>query len=413
MVETYVQLAVTQTEDSTASRKRPFEGETANSENQNRTSDSKRSYTKQPLVKLLVPNYAAGAIIGKGGSNISDLQSRYGASIRISHNREFYPGTDERIVVLSGEISQIIDFHEYIIDKVNQDDVTSDKRPREDFRRQVVKIVLPNSTAGIIIGRGGASIKALQEDTKAKMMITSRDESKVVGERVLCITGTAEQRIEAAKEVIAKIAADPDNMANSHLKYSRGSHGHDIHNSGSGSVLTGLNIMHPSQNAVGNVIRNFPQDNIFSALSLNPLSVPTHHPISTMSQNPLSSHKQNPLSVHGMGGPPNVGMLGSVANQLADITPTSHSESYIKTTVQIEMEVPDVLIALFVGINGNILNEYIKFSGAKIQFSQKNDCPPGKKILTIHGDLNQTQIAYYLVNQKLTQVRKELATHSF
>ena len=46
-----------------------------------------------PLLKILIPNYAAGAIIGKGGTNIGDLQNQYGAKIRLSPSREFYPGT--------------------------------------------------------------------------------------------------------------------------------------------------------------------------------------------------------------------------------------------------------------------------------------------------------------------------------
>ena len=56
-----------------------------------------------PLLKILIPNYAAGAIIGKGGTNIGDLQNQYGAKIRLSPSREFYPGTEERIVVLTGD----------------------------------------------------------------------------------------------------------------------------------------------------------------------------------------------------------------------------------------------------------------------------------------------------------------------
>ena len=66
----------------------------------------------------MIPNYAAGAIIGKGGSNIGELQERYGAKIRLSPSGEFYPGTEERIVIVTGEVNQIVDMNNYIIDKV-------------------------------------------------------------------------------------------------------------------------------------------------------------------------------------------------------------------------------------------------------------------------------------------------------
>ena len=344
----------------------------------------------EPLLKLLVPNYAAGAIIGKGGLNIGDLQSRYGASIRLSHNREFYPGTSERIVVLAGEVSQIIDFNDYIIDKVQDTAEGPAKRSRDDIRGRQVKIILANSTAGLVIGRGGTSIKALQEDTKAKIMITGRDESKVLGERVLTIIGNTEQRIKAAKQVISKIAADPDNMANTSLKYSHGSYS-DNQDNYNGS----MDINHFAQHGIA-VLRNLPQDNqnnIFSTLS------------------------QNPLPVLGLGGPTNLGNLGNlggVAQQLAELT-CSNIQNNIKTTVQIQMGIPDVLVGAILGINGITIHEVIQFSGAKIQLSPKNDLAPGTndRILTILGDLNQTQIAYYLVNQKITQAQTELTTLGF
>lgn len=36
----------------------------------------------------------------------------------MSPSGEFYPGTEERIVIVTGEINQIVDMNNYIIDKV-------------------------------------------------------------------------------------------------------------------------------------------------------------------------------------------------------------------------------------------------------------------------------------------------------
>ncbi len=41
---------------------------------------------------MLIPSAAAGAIIGKGGETIADLQKRSGARIKISKSNDYYPG---------------------------------------------------------------------------------------------------------------------------------------------------------------------------------------------------------------------------------------------------------------------------------------------------------------------------------
>lgn len=248
------------------------------------------------------------------------------------------------------------------------------KRGRDDRRGQQIKIVMPNSTAGIIIGRNGATIKELQEETKTKIMLTGRDESKVRGERLLTISGNTEQRIEAAGKIVSKIAADPDNMANTTLKYSRGSHDNrDNYGGNDGSA------------------------NMFN-------------------QNNDANISHNPLAALGLGGTTSasgLGVLAEVAQQLVgglSQVNNSSSPNNIKTTVQIQMEIPEVLVGPIVGPTGSNLLDFMQFSGAKIQFSPGNDF--SHKKLTIHGDLNQTQIGYHLVNQKITQIRTELAASS-
>merc|ERR1712142_275689 len=117
------------------------------------------------------------------------------------------------------------DLHNYIIDKVS--DARGSDGTKDDRRGNMVKMILPNITAGLIIGKGGATIKALKEESAAYIDLTGRDESPVQGERILTIKGNTEQRIDAARLVINKVASDPDNMANTSLKYSHRSRGGD------------------------------------------------------------------------------------------------------------------------------------------------------------------------------------------
>lgn len=42
--------------------------------------------------KILVPSVAAGAIIGKGGETIAQLQKDTGARVKMSKSHDYYPG---------------------------------------------------------------------------------------------------------------------------------------------------------------------------------------------------------------------------------------------------------------------------------------------------------------------------------
>ena len=46
----------------------------------------------QVHLKVLVPSIAAGAIIGKGGETITQIQKETGANIKMSKANDFYPG---------------------------------------------------------------------------------------------------------------------------------------------------------------------------------------------------------------------------------------------------------------------------------------------------------------------------------
>ena len=63
--------------------------------------EKKLRETKMTL-KFLVNNNSAGFLIGKGGSTIAELQSCTKARINIALSGEFYPGTLDRAVLISG-----------------------------------------------------------------------------------------------------------------------------------------------------------------------------------------------------------------------------------------------------------------------------------------------------------------------
>lgn len=54
------------------------------------------------FLKVLIPSYAAGSIIGKGGQTIVQLQKETGATIKLSKSKDFYPGKSPPLLLLMG-----------------------------------------------------------------------------------------------------------------------------------------------------------------------------------------------------------------------------------------------------------------------------------------------------------------------
>jgi len=258
---------------------------------------------------------------------------------------------------------------------------------RDEGRPQQVVVVLTNGAAGLLIGRGGATIKALQEESSAKITISNRESSSVPGERLLKITGSMEQRLEACRQVIEKIAGDASNMASGSTKYG-------TNNSLAGKFSAGAG--------------GGQQNNMFNALANNSMQRNSMAGMGGLSnQGGMSNNNQGMggFMSQGQGQGQGQGGMTGLANQ--------NAKSNLKTAVQILVEVPDILVGSLLGKGGSTISEFIQFSGAKIQFSGKNEFAPGTtdRILTITGDMTQSQTAYFLINQKVEQAQSELANH--
>jgi RNA-binding protein Nova len=115
------------------------------------------SAEKPTHIRFLVSNAAAGSVIGKGGSTITEFQAKSGARIQLSRNQEFFPGTTDRIIMISGSIKEVVNGLELILDKLHSELHAEDGNEVEPRRR--IRLVVPNSSCGGIIGKGGATIK--------------------------------------------------------------------------------------------------------------------------------------------------------------------------------------------------------------------------------------------------------------
>ncbi|KAL6528771.1 hypothetical protein OROMI_028947 [Orobanche minor] len=167
-----------------------------------------------PSKKIEIPNGRVGVIIGKGGDTIKYLQLQSGAKIQVTRDMDADPNSAMRAVDLMGTPEQIAKAEQLINDVLSEAEgsgsgavsrrLTGQTSGSEQF---VMKVA--NNKVGLVIGKGGETIKSMQARTGARIQVIPLhlppgDMSK---ERTVQIDGTSDQ-IEAAKQLVEEVTSE-------------------------------------------------------------------------------------------------------------------------------------------------------------------------------------------------------------
>jgi RNA-binding protein Nova len=189
-----------------------------NSDNSGPASKRAHMSDAEVQIKILIPAAAVGALIGKGGEAMRNLKNDSGCRVQMSKNQEVYHGTNERICLVKGKVNSCSMVIQAIIDKIKEKaDSSSSKATDFDLngfdRAKQMKLVVPNTSAGMVIGKSGASIKEIRESTGATIQVYPKagsEEAKVSPERVITVGAETNQiLVDAVLKVLEKVAADP------------------------------------------------------------------------------------------------------------------------------------------------------------------------------------------------------------
>ncbi|MBA0692427.1 hypothetical protein Goari_009990 [Gossypium aridum] len=174
---------------------------------------------KPTYVRFLVSNAAAGSVIGKGGSTITEFQSKSGARIQLSRSHEFFPGTSDRIIMVSGAIDDILKAVELILAKLLDELNIKDNDDAEP--RTKVRLIVSNSSCGSIIGKGGATIKSFIEGSQAGIKISPQDNNFYgLNDRLVTVTGTLDEQLRAIDLILSKLCEDSHYSQAMHAPFS-------------------------------------------------------------------------------------------------------------------------------------------------------------------------------------------------
>ncbi|XP_058076974.1 protein BTR1 isoform X2 [Magnolia sinica] len=162
---------------------------------------------KPTYIRFLVSNAAAGSVIGKGGSTVTGFQSQSGARIQLSRNHEFFPGTSDRIIMITGTFSEIIKAMELILAKLLNEARAEDGDDVDP--RSKLRLIVPNNCCGGIIGKGGSTIKSFIEDSQADIKISPQDHNFVgLNDRLVTLTGCLDEQMQAIILILSKLTED-------------------------------------------------------------------------------------------------------------------------------------------------------------------------------------------------------------
>eukprot|EP00982_Pelagococcus_subviridis_P003548 26724-Pelagococcus_subviridis.AAC.2 len=161
----------------------------------------------------MCPTEAAGKIIGHGGDTINSIQAKSGAHVKIQPSHEVVPGQPRRITI-SGVPGAVADAAQLVNDIIRETELKHSRASLpgggggghsgggRDSNQIEMPVPVPTEMIGRVIGRGGETIRRLQEESGARMQV-ERDLGRVM------IKGGADECTRAKELVLDILNAPP------------------------------------------------------------------------------------------------------------------------------------------------------------------------------------------------------------
>ncbi|XP_072431693.1 poly(rC)-binding protein 3 isoform X4 [Chiloscyllium punctatum] len=147
-------------------------------------------------IRLLMHGKEVGSIIGKKGETVKKMREESCARINISEG-----SCPERIVTITGPTDAIFMAFSMIAHKFEEDINSSMTNSTVTSKPPVtLRLVVPASQCGSLIGKGGSKIKEIRETTGAQVQVAG-DMLPNSTERAVTISGTPDAIIQCVKQI--------------------------------------------------------------------------------------------------------------------------------------------------------------------------------------------------------------------
>lgn len=303
-------------------------------------------------IRLLMHGKEVGSIIGKKGESVKKMREESGARINISEGN-----CPERIITLAGPTTAIFKAFSMIIEKLEEDISSSMSNSTATSKPPVtLRIVVPASQCGSLIGKGGCKIKEIRESTGAQVQVAG-DMLPNSTERAITIAGTPLSIIECVKQICVVMLESPPKGVT--IPYRPKPSGSPVIFAGGQAYAV------QGQHAI-------PQPDLTKLHQL------------AMQQSPF------PLAPSSQ---------GFTAGMDASAQTGSH-----------ELTIPNDLIGCIIGRQGAKINEIRQMSGAQIKIANPVEGSSDRQV-TITGSPASISLAEYLINARLSSEATGMAAN--
>ncbi|ODN02221.1 Poly(rC)-binding protein 3, partial [Orchesella cincta] len=329
-----------------------------------------------------------GSIIGKKGEIVKKFREESGARINISDG-----SSPERIVTITGNTNGIIKAFDLICRKLEEvyNMPKADNVPKPPI---TLRLIVPASQCGSLIGKGGSKIREIREVTGASIQVASEMLPNST-ERAVTISGMSDAITKCIYHICMIMLESPPKGGTIPYRPRPGPAGPAIM-MGQGGGGGGYGIQ-------GNY-------------GINPAEQ-----MGKMGANPLAGLAA--LGLGGIGGGPNAGpvnpaaplaALAALAGSQLRTGSNRQQQSQQSNHLQQEMTVPNELIGCVIGKGGTKIAEIRQISGAMIRISNSEELREGctDRIITITGTPDSVALAQYLINMSVELQKANLEAQS-
>ncbi|XP_018598215.1 poly(rC)-binding protein 3-like isoform X5 [Scleropages formosus] len=296
-------------------------------------------------IRLLMHGKEVGSIIGKKGETVKKMREESTARINISEGN-----CPERIVTITGPTDAIFKAFAMIAYKFEEDIISSmSNSPATSKPPVTLRLVVPASQCGSLIGKGGSKIKEMRESTGAQVQVAG-DMLPNSTERAVTISGTPEAIIQCVKQICVVLLESPPK---------------------------GATIPYRPKPASTPVIFSGGQ-----AYTIQGQYAIPHPDLTKLHQLAM---QQTPFTPLGQTAPAFPGL---------DASPTASTH---------ELTIPNDLIGCIIGRQGTKINEIRQMSGAQIKIANAMEGSSERQI-TITGTPANISLAQYLINARFRDV---------
>uniref|UniRef100_A0A3Q3NI92 Poly(rC) binding protein 2 n=2 Tax=Percomorphaceae TaxID=1489872 RepID=A0A3Q3NI92_9TELE len=284
------------------------------------------------------------------GESVKKMREESGARINISEGN-----CPERIITLAGPTTSIFKAFSMIIEKLEEDISTSMTNSTATSKPPVtMRLVVPASQCGSLIGKGGCKIKEIRESAGAQVQVAG-DMLPNSTERAITVAGTPQSIIECVKQICVVMLESPPKGVT--IPYRPKPSGSPVIFAGGQAYAV------QGQHAI-------PQPDLTKLHQL------------AMQQSPFPIAHSN---------------QGFQAGMDASAQTGSH-----------ELTIPNDLIGCIIGRQGAKINEIRQMSGAQIKIANPVEGSTDRQV-TITGSHASISLAEYLINARLSSEATGLA----